>query len=113
MPREDRLHAVNLEVCFVRFGDRCLNTAGSNNEYRNPGIISGSTSRYTVREKVLFQKSEISLNFSIYNLLGRRIAYSIFWQKDGDSQQYGSYRLQILDRSSHRLHYSYNNTVRR
>jgi hypothetical protein len=63
------------------------------NEYRIPDYFRVDVS-YTV-EKVFSKKGD-SLNFSIYNLLGRRNAYSIFWQKDGDSQQLRSYRLAIL-----------------
>jgi hypothetical protein len=63
------------------------------NEYRIPDYFRVDIS-YTV-EKVFSKKGD-SLNFSIYNLLGRRNAYSIFWQKDGDSQQLRSYRLAIL-----------------
>ncbi len=63
------------------------------NEYWIPDYFRVDVS-YTV-EKVFSKKGD-SLNFSIYNLLGRRNAYSIFWQKDGDSQQLRSYRLAIL-----------------
>ncbi|MDG1278734.1 MAG: carboxypeptidase-like regulatory domain-containing protein [Algoriphagus sp.] len=63
------------------------------NEYRIPDYFRVDIS-YTV-EKVFSKKGD-SLNFSIYNLLGRRNAYSIFWQKDGDSQQLRPYRLAIL-----------------
>jgi hypothetical protein len=63
------------------------------NEYRIPDYFRVDLS-YTV-EKVFAKKGD-SLNFSIYNLLGRRNAYSVFWQKDGDSQQLRPYRLAIL-----------------
>lgn len=63
------------------------------NEYRIPDYFRVDVS-YTV-EKVFSKKGD-SLNFSIYNLLGRKNAYSIFWQKDGDSQQLRPYRLAIL-----------------
>ena len=63
------------------------------NEYRIPDYFRVDIS-YTV-EKVFSKKGD-SLNFSIYNLLGRRNAYSVFWKKDGDSQQLRPYRLAIL-----------------
>ncbi|MBB6326038.1 hypothetical protein FHS59_001666 [Algoriphagus iocasae] len=63
------------------------------NEYRVPDYFRVDVS-YTV-EKVFSKKGD-SLNFSIYNLLGRRNAYSVFWQKDGDSQQLRPYRLAVL-----------------
>ena len=63
------------------------------NEYRIPDYFRVDIS-YTF-EKVFSKKGD-SLNFSIYNLLGRRNAYSVFWQKDGDSQQLRPYRLAIL-----------------
>ena len=63
------------------------------NEYRVPDYFRVDLS-YTV-EKVFSKKGD-SLNFSIYNLLGRRNAYSVFWQKDGDSQQLRPYRLAVL-----------------
>lgn len=63
------------------------------NEYRIPDYFRVDVS-YTI-EKVFSKKGD-SLNFSIYNLLGRRNAYSVFWQKDGDSQQLRPYRLAIL-----------------
>ncbi|WP_297337475.1 carboxypeptidase-like regulatory domain-containing protein [Algoriphagus sp.] len=63
------------------------------NRYRIPDYFRIDLS-YTV-EKVFAKKGD-SLNFSIYNLLGRRNAYSVFWQKDGDSRQLRPYRLAIL-----------------
>lgn len=63
------------------------------NEYRIPDYFRVDVS-YTI-EKVFSKKGD-SLNFSIYNLLGRRNAYSVFWKKDGDSQQLRPYRLAIL-----------------
>ncbi len=63
------------------------------NAYRIPDYFRVDVS-YTV-EKVFSKKGD-SLNFSIYNLLGRRNAYSVFWQKDGDSKQLRPYRLAIL-----------------
>lgn len=63
------------------------------NEYRIPDYFRVDVS-YTF-EKVFSKKGD-SLNLSIYNLLGRRNAYSVFWQKDGDSQQLRPYRLAIL-----------------
>ena len=63
------------------------------NEYRIPDYFRVDIS-YTV-DKVFSKKGD-SLNFSIYNLLGRRNAYSVFWKKDGDSQQLRPYRLAIL-----------------
>ncbi|GAB2479298.1 TonB-dependent receptor [Algoriphagus taiwanensis] len=63
------------------------------NQYRIPDYFRVDVS-YTV-EKVFSKKGD-SLNFSIYNLLGRRNAYSVFWQKDSDSQQLKPYRLAIL-----------------
>ncbi|GMQ28121.1 TonB-dependent receptor [Algoriphagus confluentis] len=63
------------------------------NQYRIPDYFRVDVS-YTV-EKVFSKKGD-SLNFSIYNLLGRRNAYSVFWQKDNDSQQLKPYRLAIL-----------------
>lgn len=63
------------------------------NEYRVPDYFRVDLS-YTL-EKVFSKKGD-SLNFSIYNLLGRRNAYSIFWQKDGDSQQLKPYKLAVL-----------------
>jgi hypothetical protein len=44
----------------------------------------------------VFSKKGDSLNFGIYNLFGRKNAYSVFWRKDGDSQQLRPYRLAIL-----------------
>ncbi len=63
------------------------------NQYRIPDYFRVDIS-YTV-EKVFSKKGD-SLNFSIYNLFGRRNAYSVFWQKDGDSQELRPYRLAIL-----------------
>lgn len=63
------------------------------NKYRIPDYFRVDLS-YTVEE--IFSKKGDSLNFSIYNLFGRRNAYSVFWQKDGDSQQLKPYRLAIL-----------------
>lgn len=63
------------------------------NEYRIPDYFRVDVS-YTV-EKVFSKKGD-SLNFGIYNLFGRKNAYSIFWQKDGDSQQLRPFRLAIL-----------------
>ncbi len=63
------------------------------NEYRIPDYFRVDVS-YTF-EKVFSKKGD-SLNLSIYNLLGRRNAYSVFWQKDGDSRQLRPYRLAIL-----------------
>jgi len=63
------------------------------NEYRVPDYFRVDVS-YTL-EKVFSKKGD-SLNFSVYNLLGRRNAYSVFWQKDGDSQQLRPYRLAVL-----------------
>ncbi|MDN3205310.1 TonB-dependent receptor [Algoriphagus sediminis] len=63
------------------------------NEYRIPDYFRVDVS-YTF-EKVFSKKGD-SLNFSIYNLLGRRNAYSVFWQKDDDSRQLRPYRLAIL-----------------
>ncbi|TDQ14650.1 outer membrane receptor for ferrienterochelin and colicin [Algoriphagus boseongensis] len=63
------------------------------NKYRIPDYFRVDVS-YTV-EKVFSKKGD-SLNFSIYNLFGRRNAYSVFWQKDGDSQKLRPYRLAIL-----------------
>lgn len=63
------------------------------NQYRIPDYFRVDIS-YTV-EKVFSKKGD-SLNFSIYNLLGRRNAYSVFWQKDGDSRQLRPYQLSIL-----------------
>lgn len=63
------------------------------NKYRIPDYFRVDVS-YTV-EKVFSKKGD-SLNFGIYNLLGRKNAYSVFWKKDGDSQQLRPYRLAIL-----------------
>ncbi|WP_146064355.1 TonB-dependent receptor [Algoriphagus boritolerans] len=63
------------------------------NQYRIPDYFRVDLS-YTV-EKV-FSKRGDSLNFSIYNLFGRKNAYSVFWQKDSDSQELRPYRLAIL-----------------
>lgn len=63
------------------------------NQYRIPDYFRIDFS-YTV-EKVFSKKGD-SLNFGIYNLLGRRNAYSVFWKKDADSQQLRPYRLAIL-----------------
>lgn len=63
------------------------------NAYRIPDYFRVDFS-YTV-EKVFSKKGD-SLNFGIYNLFGRKNAYSVFWKKDGDSQQLRPYRLAIL-----------------
>jgi hypothetical protein len=63
------------------------------NAYRIPDYFRVDFS-YTV-EKVFSKKGD-SLNFGIYNLFGRKNAYSVFWRKDGDSQQLRPYRLAIL-----------------
>ncbi|WP_169719283.1 TonB-dependent receptor [Algoriphagus mannitolivorans] len=63
------------------------------NQYRIPDYFRVDVS-YTV-EKVFSKKGD-SLNFSIYNLFGRRNAYSVFWKKDSDSKQLRPYRLAIL-----------------
>lgn len=63
------------------------------NAYRIPDYFRVDFS-YTV-EKVFSKKGD-SLNFGVYNLFGRKNAYSVFWKKDGDSQQLRPYRLAIL-----------------
>jgi hypothetical protein len=63
------------------------------NAYRIPDYFRVDFS-YTV-EKVFSKKGD-SLNFGIYNLFGRKNAYSVFWRKDGDSKQLRPYRLAIL-----------------
>jgi hypothetical protein len=63
------------------------------NKYRIPDYFRVDIS-YTA-EKVFSKKGD-SLNFGIYNLLGRKNAYSVFWKKDGDSRQLRPYRLAIL-----------------
>ena len=63
------------------------------NQYRIPDYFRVDVS-YTV-EKVFSKKGD-SLNFSIYNVFGRKNAYSVFWKKDSDSQQLRPYRLAIL-----------------
>ncbi|SDD61249.1 TonB-dependent Receptor Plug Domain [Algoriphagus faecimaris] len=75
------------------------------NQYRIPDYFRMDVS-YTV-EKVFSKKGD-SLNFSIYNLLGRRNAYSVFWQKDGDSRQLRPYRLAILGSIFPSISYSLN-----
>ncbi len=83
--------AVN--ASYILNGGLVVPDYSTRNQYRIPDYFRVDLS-YTV-EKVFSKKGD-SLNFSIYNLLGRKNAYSVFWKKDGDSQQLRPYRLAIL-----------------
>lgn len=85
------VNAVN--ASYVLNGGLVVPDYSDRNQYRIPDYFRVDLS-YTV-EKVFSKKGD-SLNFSIYNLLGRKNAYSVFWQKDGDSKQLRPYRLAIL-----------------
>lgn len=83
--------AVN--ASYILNGGLMVPDYSQRNQYRIPDYFRVDLS-YTV-EKVFSKKGD-SLNFSIYNLFGRKNAYSVFWKKDGDSQQLRPYRLAIL-----------------
>lgn len=83
--------AVN--ASYILNGGLMVPDYSQRNQYRIPDYFRVDVS-YTV-EKVFSKKGD-SLNFSIYNLFGRKNAYSVFWKKDGDSQQLRPYRLAIL-----------------
>ncbi|GAA0879923.1 TonB-dependent receptor [Algoriphagus jejuensis] len=83
--------AVN--ASYILNGGLVVPDYSSRNKYRIPDYFRVDIS-YTV-EKVFSKKGD-SLNFGIYNLFGRKNAYSVFWKKDGDSQQLRPYRLAIL-----------------
>jgi hypothetical protein len=85
------VNAVN--ASYILGGGLVVPEYSERNKYRIPDYFRVDVS-YTV-EKVFSKKGD-SLNFSIYNLFGRKNAYSVFWQKDGDSQQLRPYRLAIL-----------------
>ncbi len=83
--------AVN--ASYILNGGLVVPDYSARNKYRIPDYFRVDVS-YTV-EKVFSKKGD-SLNFGIYNLFGRKNAYSVFWKKDGDSQQLRPYRLAIL-----------------
>lgn len=83
--------AVN--ASYMLNGGLLVPNYSARNQYRIPDYFRVDVS-FTV-EKVFSKKGD-SLNFSIYNLFGRKNAYSVFWQRDGDSQQLRPYRLAIL-----------------
>jgi len=83
--------AVN--ASYILNGGLVVPDYSARNKYRIPDYFRVDIS-YTV-EKVFSKKGD-SLNFGIYNLFGRKNAYSVFWKKDGDSQQLRPYRLAIL-----------------
>ena len=83
--------AVN--ASYILNGGLIVPDYSARNQYRIPDYFRVDAS-FTV-EKVFSKKGD-SLNFSIYNLFGRKNAYSVFWQRDGDSQQLRPYRLAIL-----------------
>jgi hypothetical protein len=83
--------AVN--ASYILNGGIVVPDYSARNQYRVPDYFRVDLS-YTV-EKVFSKKSD-SLNFGIYNLLGRKNAYSVFWKKDGNSKQLRPYRLAIL-----------------
>lgn len=85
------VNAVN--ASYILNGGLLVPDYSKRNQYRIPDYFRVDIS-YTV-EKVFSKKGD-SLNFGIYNLFGRRNAYSVFWQKDGDSQELRPYRLAIL-----------------
>ncbi|MFN3998097.1 carboxypeptidase-like regulatory domain-containing protein [Algoriphagus sp.] len=82
-----------VSASYILNGGLLVPDYSGRNQYRIPDYFRVDVS-YTV-EKVFIKKGD-SLNFSIYNLFGRRNAYSVFWQKDGDSQQLRPYQLSIL-----------------
>lgn len=83
--------AVN--ASYILNGGLVVPDYSERNKYRIPDYFRVDIS-YTV-EKVFSKKGD-SLTFGIYNLFGRKNAYSVFWKKDGDSQQLRPYRLAIL-----------------
>lgn len=83
--------AVN--ASYILNGGLIVPDYSARNQYRIPDYFRVDAS-FTL-EKVFSKKGD-SLNFSIYNLFGRKNAYSVFWQRDGDSQQLRPYRLAIL-----------------
>jgi hypothetical protein len=82
-----------VNASYLLSGGLLVPDYSARNQYRIPDYFRVDTS-FTL-EKVFSKKGD-SLNFSIYNLLGRKNAYSVFWQRDGDSQQLKPYRLAIL-----------------
>ncbi|PZX53245.1 TonB-dependent receptor-like protein [Algoriphagus chordae] len=84
---------INAVNASYKLGGLIVPDYSQRNEYRIPDYFRVDLS-YTL-EKVFSKKGD-SLNLSIYNLLGRKNAYSIFWKKDGDSQQLRPFRLAIL-----------------
>jgi hypothetical protein len=82
-----------VSASYILNGGLVVPDYSNRNQYRIPDYFRVDVS-YTV-EKVFSKKGD-SLNFSIYNLFGRQNAYSVFWQKDGDSQELRPYRLAIL-----------------
>lgn len=85
------VNAVN--ASYVLNGGLVVPDYSDRNRYRIPDYFRVDLS-YTV-EKVFSKKGD-SLNFGVYNLFGRKNAYSVFWQKDGDSKELRPYRLAIL-----------------
>lgn len=82
-----------VSASYILNGGLIVPDYSKRNQYRIPDYFRVDLS-YTV-EKVFSKKGD-SLNFSIYNLFGRKNAYSVFWQKDEDSKQLRPYRLAIL-----------------
>jgi hypothetical protein len=66
---------------------------GDRNQYRIPNYMRVEISYLT---NGFVRTWEDSLNFSIYNLLGRRNAYSVFFQKDPNSSRLVPYQISIL-----------------
>jgi hypothetical protein len=82
-----------VSASYILNGGLIVPDYSNRNQYRIPDYFRVDVS-YTVEK--IFSKKGDSLNFSIYNLFGRQNAYSVFWQKDGDSQELRPYRLAIL-----------------
>jgi hypothetical protein len=82
-----------VSASYILNGGLIVPDYSKRNQYRIPDYFRVDLS-YTI-EKV-FSKNGDNLNFSIYNLFGRKNAYSVFWQKDSDSQELRPYRLAIL-----------------
>ncbi|MDO8966178.1 carboxypeptidase-like regulatory domain-containing protein [Algoriphagus sp.] len=82
-----------VSASYILNGGLVVPDYSNRNQYRIPDYFRVDVS-YTI-EKVFSKKGD-SLNFSIYNLFGRKNAYSVFWQKDEDSKQLRPYRLAIL-----------------
>lgn len=66
---------------------------GNRNEFRIPNYFRIDISYLT---NGFIKKWDDKINFSVYNLTGRRNAYSVFFQREGRSQRLVPYQISIL-----------------